>query len=124
MMGSSGGGGAAAETPGGGGALASGYKTGIIDGVQSFGGGARRAAPGGKHVIYGDMDSDNPYRRIAIESDDPNFDLKQYLPPEDFEANRAPRCYYGKDRIGCMHGPSLFDMVSRQYRKIRHEMME
>lgn len=95
----------------------------VIDGVQNFGSSPRRAAPG-KTVIYGDMNSKNPYRRIAIESDDPNFDLKQYLPPENFEANRAPRCYYGKDRIGCMHGPSLFDMVSRQYQKIRHEMME
>jgi hypothetical protein len=100
------------------------YNTNIIDGVQNFGGG--RAGAGGqqrRYIAYGDMNSNNPYRRIAVETDNPDFDLKQYLPPEDFEAGKVRKCYYGKDRIGCMHGPSLFDMVSRQYRKIRHQMM-
>lgn len=101
----------------------SGHKTAVLDGVHSHGGG-RRAHPQGKYTIYGDMNSKNPYRRITVESDDPNFDLKQYLPPEDFEAHRAPRCYRGKERIGCMYGPDLFEMVRRQYQKIRHEFME
>src|SRR5690606_15641771 len=120
-LGSSGG----ASAPGQQAALrGSSYKTGIIDGVQNFGGG-RGGAQGQqkRYVAYGDMDSKNPYRRIAVQTDDPDFDLKQYLPPEDFEAGKVRKCYYGKDRIGCMHGPSLFDMVSRQYRKLRPTMM-
>ncbi len=118
--GSSGGGGQAAGPRG---AAASGYKTNIMDGVQSFGGGRRAAAAPGRRIVYGDMNSQNAFRRIAIETDDPDFDLSQYLPPEDYEPGSAPKCYYGKDRIGCMHGPSIFDMVSRQYRRIQHEMM-
>ena len=118
--GGSGGGGP--QAPAARGAQASGYKTNIMDGVQSFGGGRRQAAPG-RRVVYGDMNSQNPFRRIAVETDDPNFDLSQYLPPEDYEPGSVPKCYYGKDRIGCMHGPSLFEMVSRQYRRIKHEMM-